>query len=39
MGAPSKKPVTERKRVNERFKSRTNLSVCGRKRAMNLLCE
>jgi len=33
-GGAWQKPVTERKRVNERFERRTNLSICGRKRAI-----
>src|SRR4029450_5582448 len=33
-GGARQKPVTESKRVNERFESRTNLSVCGGERAI-----
>src|SRR5438046_10680765 len=32
-GGTRQKPVTESKRVNERFESGTNLSVCGSERA------
>src|SRR6266403_1989880 len=33
-GSARQKPVTESKRVNERFESRTNLSVCRSERAI-----